>query len=83
MSERIKEKLGVYKEVYRSLFNLFIVTVSGSFALFFRDKGNVLAFIGFGISVWLAIVLILIWRYMVNLVEGIDSNGNGTSDRSS
>jgi hypothetical protein len=81
MSERIKEKIGVYKEVYRSLFNLFIVTISGSFALFLKDRGNTLALMGFGISVWLAIVLILLWRYMVNLVEEIENNG--TSDRGS
>jgi hypothetical protein len=81
MSERIKEKIGVYKEVYRSLFNLFIVTISGSFALFLKGRGNALALMGFGISVWLAIVLILLWRYMVNLVEEMENNG--TSDRGS
>jgi len=71
MSEKIKERIGIYKEIYKSLFNLFIITVSGSFALFLKDTGSPLALIGLGISIWLALILILLWRYMIELTEEI------------
>jgi len=74
MKESVKEKIGIYKEVFKSLFNLFLITVSGSFALFSREKGSILALIGFGVSLWLALVLILLWRYMLNLVEEIEDD---------
>lgn len=51
MSEKIKGKIGIYREVFRNLFNLFIVTVSGSFALLTRDIKSSLALIGLGTSV--------------------------------
>ncbi len=77
MRESVKEKIGIYKEVFKSLFNLFLITVSGSFALFSREKGSVLVLLGFGVSLWLALVLVLLWRYMLNLVERIEDDKPG------
>lgn len=65
MKESVKEMIGIY---------LFLITVIGSFALFSCEKGSILALVGFGVLLWLALVLILFWRYMLNLVEKIEDD---------
>jgi hypothetical protein len=71
MSERVKEKIGIYKEIFKSLFALMVLVGGASFASLSQGKTNLWTVIGAVFTTWLGIVLILLWRYLINLTEEI------------
>ncbi|SMP09200.1 hypothetical protein SAMN06265339_0706 [Desulfurobacterium pacificum] len=71
MSDRIKEQIGIYKEIFKSLFTLMIIVGGASFASLIHGKVTLWNILGAGLSIWLSISLVLLWRYMINLTEEI------------
>ncbi|WP_163328436.1 hypothetical protein GFV12_07075 [Desulfurobacterium thermolithotrophum] len=75
MSEKIKEQIGIYKETFKSLFALMVVVGGASFASLSKGEVTFWNVLGVGLSVWLSISLVLLWRYMINLSEELNKNG--------
>jgi len=69
MSERIKEKIGIYKEIFKSLFVLMTLVGGASFASLSRGNVSFWTVLGTVFTVWLGVILILLWRFMINLTE--------------
>ncbi len=72
MKESVKEKIGIYKEVFKSLFVLMTLIGGASVASLSRGRADLWAIIGAVSTVWLGVILIMLWRYMINLTEELD-----------
>ena len=72
MSERTKEKIGVYKEIFKSLFALMALAGGASFSSLSKGKASLWTLMGTVFTIWLAIALVYLWRYMIDLIEEID-----------
>jgi len=72
MKESVKEKIGIYKEIFKSLFVLMTLIGGASVASLSRGRVDLWAIIGTVSTVWLGVILIMLWRYMINLTEELD-----------
>ncbi len=72
MKESVKEKIGIYKEIFKSLFVLMTLIGGTSVASLSRGHVDLWAIIGTVSTVWLGVILIMLWRYMINLTEELD-----------